>query len=175
MRAAASLTLPGCLLALCGLLPAALAYAQNHGSTPTAAALHAVVFASRQADLAGTYQGHAPAADAAKRIFTLSLAADGTAILDTLYIGKDSVTQHGRWLQSGSQIILTFDPMGANGPPRPITFRHRDHELSPVRWDPSEWGRAGPPVLHRARAKAISTWIPSAPSAAALRLAHGGN
>jgi hypothetical protein len=63
------------------------------------------------------------------------------------------VTQHGRWMQSGSQIVLTFDPMGPHQPPRPITFRHRDHELSPIHWDPSEWGRAGPPVLHRARPK----------------------
>jgi hypothetical protein len=107
----------------------------------------------QEADLAGTYQGHAPAADAAKRVFTLNLASDGTAVFDTLYIGKDSVTQHGRWMQTGSQIVLTFDPMGPHQPPGPITFRHRDHELSPIRWDPSEWGRGGPPVLHRAHPK----------------------
>ena len=106
----------------------------------------------READLPGIYQGHAPAADAAKRVFTLNLSADGSAILTTLYIGKNDATQHGRWTQSGSQIVLTFDPMGPNRPPGPITFRHRDHQLSPVHWDPSEWGRAGPPVLHRSRA-----------------------
>ena len=72
-------------------------------------------------------------------------------MLTTQYIGKDSVTMHGRWTQSGRQIVLTFDSMGPNGPPRPITFRHRGHELSPVHWDPNEWGRAGPPILHRAR------------------------
>jgi hypothetical protein len=70
-------------------------------------------------------------------------------MLTTQYIGKDDVTQHGRWTHSGSQIVLTFDPIGSNGPLRPITFRHRDHELTPVHWDPNEWGRAGPPVLHR--------------------------
>jgi hypothetical protein len=143
--------LPGSLLALCWLIAAACAGAQPQSSARTAAA----GFAWRQdADLTGTYQGHAPAADAAKRVFTLNLAADGTAIFDTLYIGKDSVTQHGRWMQNGSQIVLTFDSMGPHQPPRPITFRHRDHELSPIHWDPSEWGRAGPPVLHRARPKA---------------------
>jgi hypothetical protein len=70
-------------------------------------------------------------------------------MLTTQYIGKDNVTMHGRWTQSGRQIVLTFDSMGPNGPPRPITFRHRDHELSPVHWDPNEWGRAGPPILRR--------------------------
>jgi NlpE N-terminal domain len=142
------------LLALCWLLAAGRAGAETQTPAGTAAGLRAVGFAWRQeADLTGTYQGHAPAADAARRVFTLNLASDGTAILDTLYIGKDSVTQHGRWMQSGSQIVLTFDAMGQNRPPLPITFRHRGHELSPVRWDPSEWGRAGPPVLHRSRPK----------------------
>lgn len=161
MRAAVSITLrvrrqpPGSFLALCWLIPAACAVGQLQNTAQIASALHTADFVWRQeTDLAGTYQGHAPAADAAKRVFTLKLASDGTAILDTVYIGKDSVTQHGRWMQSGSQIVLTFDPMGPNRPPRPITFRRRGHALSPVRWDPSEWGRAGPPVLHRARPKA---------------------
>ena len=69
------------------------------------------------AELSGTYQGHAPAADAAKRVFTLNLAADGTASLTTLYIGKDDTTQHGRWTQSGSQVVMTFDAIGPNRPP----------------------------------------------------------
>jgi NlpE N-terminal domain len=124
------------LLALCWLSPAAWA---------------AMFAGGRPADLAGIYQGHAPAADAAKRVFTLNLAADGTASLTTLYIGKDDTTQHGRWTQSGSQVVMSFDAMGPNRPPHPITFRHHDHELRPIHWDPSEWGRAGPPVLHRSR------------------------
>jgi hypothetical protein len=142
--------LSGTLVTLCWIILAACA-----GAQVTSSAGQATVLAvwRQEADLAGTYQGHAPAADAAKRVFTLNLASDGTAVFDTLYVGKDSVTQHGRWMQSGSQIVLTFDPMGPHLPPHPITFRHRDHELSPIRWDPSEWGRGGPPVLHRARPK----------------------
>jgi NlpE N-terminal domain len=126
--------IPRSLLALCWIIPAALA---------------TICAGDRVTDLAGVYQGHAPASDAARRVFTLNLASDGTAMFTTQYIGKHDATQHGRWTQSGSQIILTFDSMGPDGPPRPITFRHRDHALSPVHWDPSEWGRAGPPVLHR--------------------------
>jgi hypothetical protein len=103
-------------------------------------------------DPAGTWQGHAPAADAAHRVFTLSLAADGAAVWDTLYIGKDSVTQHGRWTRSGRQIVLTFDAVGSNRPPQPITFRYQDHQLHPVQWDRSEWGHTGPPSLSRSKA-----------------------
>ncbi|HET6217392.1 MAG TPA: copper resistance protein NlpE N-terminal domain-containing protein [Acidobacteriaceae bacterium] len=125
--------IPRSLLALCLLIPA--------GAT--------LLAGGREIDLTGVYQGHAPAKDASRRVFTLSLASDGTATLTTQYIGKEDATQHGRWTHNGSQIVLTFDPIGPNGPLRPITFRHRDHELSPVHWDPNEWGRAGPPVLHR--------------------------
>jgi hypothetical protein len=124
------------LLALCWILPAFVTLlARGH-----------------ETDLSGVYQGHAPASDAARRVFTLNLASDGTAMLTTQYIGKDNVTMHGRWTQTGRQIVLTFDSMGPDGPPRPITFRHRDHELSPLHWDPNEWGRTGPPILHRAHA-----------------------
>ena len=45
--------------------------------------------------------------------------------------------------------MLTFDPLGANQPPRPITFHYHREALHPIHWDLSEWGRAGPPVLYR--------------------------
>jgi NlpE N-terminal domain len=99
--------------------------------------------------LAGIYQGHAPAADAAKRVFILRLAPDGTALLTTVYIGKDQVAQKGRWSQNGAELVLTFDPFGSNQPPRPIVFHYRREALHPVHWDLSEWGRGGPPVLYR--------------------------
>jgi hypothetical protein len=124
------------LLAFCWLIPAACA---------------SLLAAEREVNLPGVYQGHAPAADAAKRVFTLNLGPDGTALLTTVFIGKGDATQRGRWTRSGSQVVITFDAIGPNRPPRPLTFRHRDHELSPVHWDPNEWGRNGPPVLHRSR------------------------
>jgi len=129
--------IPRFWLALCWIVPALCATLSARG---------------HETDLSGIYQGHAPASDAAKRVYTLNLVSDGTAILTTQYIGKENVTMHGRWTQSGRQIVLTFDSMGPNGPPPPITFRHRNHELSPVHWDPNEWGRAGPPILRRAHA-----------------------
>src|SRR5271156_7148414 len=97
--------IPGSLLlALCWILSAAFATRSARG---------------HERDLSGVYQGHAPASDAAMRVYTLSLAPDGSAMLNTQYIGKDNVTMHGRWTQSGRQIVLTFDSMGPNGAPRP--------------------------------------------------------
>jgi hypothetical protein len=107
----------------------------------------AVLGAERE--VTGLYKGHAPAADAAKRVFTLNLAPDGNATLTTVFIGKGDVVQLGHWTQTGNQVVLTFNPMGPNKPPRPITYRHHRHDLTPVHWDVSEWGRAGPPALHR--------------------------
>jgi NlpE N-terminal domain len=146
---------------------------QQQDPARAATAFYTVDYARRpEADPSGIYQGHAPAADAAKRVFTLNLAADGTAILTTLYIGKNDATQHGRWTQNGSQILLTFDAMGPNRPPHPITFRHRGHELSPIHWDPSEWGKAGPPVLHRSLPKTAGIVLD--PQAASQRPAPAG-
>jgi hypothetical protein len=110
----------------------------------------------RVVDLSGTYQGRAPAADPARRVYTLTLAADGTAILTTLYIGRNDTMQHGHWTRKDRtrrdrQVVLTFDDMGTNPAFRPIVFRHRGHQLTPIAWDASEWGRAGPPVLYRSR------------------------
>jgi hypothetical protein len=131
--------IPRLLLALCCLM---------------AAACGALSAAARGADLPGIYQGHAPAADAAQRVFTLNLTADGDATLTTLYISKGKVSQRGRWTESGSQVVLDFDAMGSNRPPHPITFRVRRHKLSPIHWDPSEWGSVGPPVFYRAHPQA---------------------
>jgi hypothetical protein len=103
-------------------------------------------------DLSGSYEGRAPAADAAKRVFTLSLSPDGNAMFTTRYLGKSDVVEHGRWTRQGTQVVLALDPMGPNRPPAPITFRYHGHSLIPLHWDSSEWGRAGPPVLHRAHA-----------------------
>ncbi len=118
------------------------------------AAIWGTPFAIAEPDLPGMYQGHAPAADAAQRVFTLNLAADGSATWTTQYIGKGRVSQRGHWTEGGRQVVLDFDAMGSNRPPRPITFRVRGHKLSPLHWDPSEWGGAGPPVLYRARPQA---------------------
>src|ERR1700722_14791077 len=78
--------------------------------------------ASSGNDLPGIYQGHAPAAHAARRESKLSLKPDGTAVLTTLIIGKGKALEHGRWTLSGRQITLSFDPIGPNGPPRPSLF-----------------------------------------------------
>jgi NlpE N-terminal domain len=133
--------IPRFWLAMCWILPALC-------STLLASGLSA---SGHETDLAGVYQGRAPASDAARRVYTLNLASDGTAMLTTQYIGKDNVTMQGRWTRNGREIVLTFDSLGPNGPPRPITFRYRNHELSPLHWDPNEWGRTGPPILRRAR------------------------
>ncbi len=107
--------------------------------------------ADRHSGMAATYEGQAPAADAAKRRFTLLLAADGTAVLTTFYLGKNSTTERGRWTQNGDELVLTFNPLGPHQPPSPIAFRYRRRALWPIRWNQSEWGRAGPPVLHRSQ------------------------
>ena len=110
-----------------------------------------------QPELAGSYEGRAPAGDAAHRRFLLLLAADGTAVWTIVYIGKNSTAERGHWTQDGSELVLTFNPLGPNQPPGPIAFRYRRSALWPIRWNPSEWGHAGPPVLSRSRRPAAGS------------------
>lgn len=98
---------------------------------------------------AGTYLGHARADDPGKRLFTLILNANGTATWCTLYLGKDRTVQAVHWQLTGPELTLNFDPLGPHPPPRAIVFHYHHRELRPIHWDPSEWGREGPPTLHR--------------------------
>jgi hypothetical protein len=107
-------------------------------------------------DVAGTYIGRAPVDDAAKRTFSLVLSEGGSAVWNTFYLGKAHASMSGHWLQAGSQIVLSFDAFDSGSPPRPITFHYHHHELDPVQWDQSEWGRQGPPILHRARGRSAA-------------------
>ena len=149
----------GAALALSIAISLRAACPKPHTSLGVAAAewrwgtLRAVLFAKQpMPDLAGTYEGRAPPGDEAGRLFTLNLSPDGTAIWKTLYLGKNSTAQFGHWHQNGSELVLTFDALGANPPPSPITFRYHHQVLQPIHWDQSEWGRIGPPVLRRTRA-----------------------
>src|SRR5258708_12130227 len=94
--------IPRFWLALCWVLPA----------------LCTTLLASgHETDLSGVYQGHAPASDAARRVYTLNLAADGTAMLTTQYIAKDSVTMHAPWTQLGRPNGLPFNSPAPTRPP----------------------------------------------------------
>ena len=136
----------------------ATASASRHGPPVFPFRQAAIVRAAdRHSDMAGMYEGQAPAADAATRRFTLLLMADGTAALTTFYMGKNSTTERGYWTQEGDELVLSFNPLGPHQPPSPIAFRYRRHALWPIRWNQSEWGHAGPPVLHRSRRPAGST------------------
>ena len=138
--------IPRSLLALCWILPAAFATLLARG---------------HETDLSGVYQGHAPASDAARRVFTLNLASDGTAMLTTQYIGKNNATMHGRWTQSGRQIVLTFDSMGPNG-------------ASPADHLSSSRPRTEPGSLGSQRVGTCRTAHPSPfPCRARRRLTHG--
>lgn len=109
-----------------------------------------------QSSLAGSYRGRAPSNDAAKRIFTLQLGEDGSAILTIVYIGDEKASERGHWTWNGKQVVLTFEPIGPHPPPRPIIFRYRRTALQPIRWDRSEWGDRGPPVFYRERSGIVA-------------------
>jgi hypothetical protein len=61
----------------------------------------AMVPVSFQQEPAGTYLGHARPDDPGKRLFTLTLGANGTATWSTLYLGKGRTIQSAHWQLTG--------------------------------------------------------------------------
>jgi hypothetical protein len=98
----------------------------------------------------GRWMGELPAADAAKRIFTLLLDEDYSAILFTDFAGKGVITEKGTWSADGTAItVLLLDHDG-----KPInTFLAYDlngRTLVPAAgWDSTLWGTNGPPALQK--------------------------
>ena len=98
----------------------------------------------------GRWLGELPAADAAKRTFTLVLDEDYSAILFTDYVGKRVITEKGTWSADGPAVtILLLDHDG-----KPInTFLAYDlngRTLVPAAgWDSTMWGSNGPPPLQK--------------------------
>jgi hypothetical protein len=99
---------------------------------------------------AGRWLGELPAADAARRTFTLVLDEDYSATLFTEYAGKGVITEKGTWSADGPAVtILLLDHDG-----KPInTFLAYDlngRTLVPAAgWDSTLWGSNGPPPLQK--------------------------
>jgi hypothetical protein len=94
----------------------------------------------------------------------LSLGSDGTATVTESPDSVSSTTRFAHWTFAQNRLTLSFDPAPAgtseasnahqpSAPSQPqsstLVFTLSHGELIPATWDPSVWGKAGPPHLHR--------------------------
>jgi uncharacterized lipoprotein NlpE involved in copper resistance len=99
----------------------------------------------------GVYQERLPAADAAGRIVTLWLEADGTAILETVYVGRGkSPAARGRWSVRGQhEVAVTLLGSDGRAAEKPLIYELQADRLVPVDWDRRLYGEAGLPLRRR--------------------------
>jgi hypothetical protein len=94
----------------------------------------------------GTYLSH-PGDDAqAGPSMNLSLGADGTATV-TEDPGNGTTTLFGHWVDSGSQVKVTFDAGEGRPAEPPMVFQPGHDGLQAVTWNHATWGKTNPPPM----------------------------
>jgi hypothetical protein len=79
---------------------------------------------------------------------SLSLGKDGTATV-TEDAGVGASTLFGHWVDSGSQVTVTFDvPDGQRAEPS-MVFQPAHDGLQAVTWNHASWGKVEPPPMKK--------------------------
>jgi hypothetical protein len=110
----------------------------------------------------GTYLSHQHDDAQAGPSMDLSLGADGTATV-TEDPGNGTTTLFGHWVDSGSQVKVTFDPGEGKPAEPPMVFQPGHDGLQAVTWNHATWGNTNPPPMkNRAKVKERLTHSKSA-------------
>jgi hypothetical protein len=130
MRPTRWLSIYVCACSLCSLAPAAALF----GST------------TMHSKFVGTYLSD-PRNDAqAGPSMDVSLGADGTATV-TEDPGTGATTLFGHWVDSGSQVKVTFDAVEGKPAEPPMVFQPGHDGLEAVTWNHATWGKTNPPPM----------------------------
>jgi len=82
----------------------------------------------------------------------LSLGPDGTATV-TEDPGNGTKTLFGHWVDSGSQVTVTFDAEEGKPTEPAMAFQPGHDGLQAVTWDHATWGKENPPPMKKGGAK----------------------
>lgn len=94
----------------------------------------------------GVYHVRLPAADASARVVTLWIQTDGTALLETVFVGKERLpVERGRWAVNADVLTVRLDDE-----PEPLVFTITPDRLEPRSWDRSRYGATGLTLTRRA-------------------------
>jgi hypothetical protein len=97
--------------------------------------------------LKGFYSGSGGISAEVHRVLIIEFAADGTAILQQKWHGKDPQTWHAHWKQDKKLITLTYDAAKESPTPDPLVFNFQHGTLTATTWDSTTLGPLGPPKL----------------------------
>jgi hypothetical protein len=82
----------------------------------------------------------------------LSLGPDGTATV-TEDAGNGTITLFGHWVDSGSQVTVTFDSQQGQPAEPAMAFQPGHDGLQATTWNHATWGKDNPPPMKKGGAK----------------------
>jgi hypothetical protein len=92
----------------------------------------------------------------------LSLGKDGTATV-TEDPGNGATTLFGHWVDSGSQVTVTFDAVEGKPVEPPMVFQPAHDGLQAVSWNHASWGKVDPPPMKKGYKVKQLYWLTTGP------------
>jgi hypothetical protein len=92
----------------------------------------------------------------------LSLGKDGTATV-TEDPGNGATTLFGHWVDSGSQVTVTFDAVEGKPVEPPMVFQPGHDGLQAVTWNHASWGKVDPPPMKKGFKVKQLYWLTTGP------------
>jgi hypothetical protein len=92
----------------------------------------------------------------------LSLGRDGTATV-TEDPGNGATTLFGHWVDSGSQVTVTFDAVEGKPVEPPMIFQPAHDGLQAVTWNHASWGKGNPPPMKKGFKVKQLYWLTTGP------------
>jgi hypothetical protein len=87
----------------------------------------------------------------------LSLGPDGSATVTEDPANGNSSTLFGHWVDTGSQVSITFDAQEGKSEP-PMAFALGHDGLQAVTWNHATWGKENPPPMKKGNGKVKSLY-----------------
>lgn len=98
----------------------------------------------------GVYNARLPSADSSGRIVTLWLERAGTAVLETVYVGKGQApVEHGHWSVRDDEVTVVLLDHDDRPTGETFVFTRVENRLVPKTWDRGRYGDTGLPLTRR--------------------------
>ena len=111
---------------------------------------------------AGVYLSHPRNSSEVVPSMNLSLGKDGTATV-TEDTGNGATTLFGHWVDSGSQVTVTFDAVEGKPVEPPMVFEPGHDGLQAVTWNHASWGKVEPPPMKKGFKVKQLYWLTTGP------------
>ena len=111
---------------------------------------------------AGVYLSHPRNSSDVVPSMNVSLGKDGTATV-TEDAGMGATTLFGHWVDSGSQVTVTFDAVEGERVEPAMVFAPARDGLQAVTWNHASWGKVEPPPMKKGFKVKQLYWLTTGP------------